>query len=134
MPDPDASSPEAIVVELRQRAEALEAQLAAVQRDTTNRIVQAELRAEAMRAGIVDMDGLKLADISPARLNDRGEVEGAGQVIAQLRRNKPWLFAGVSSSSAASAPPVQAPRQKRATEMDDSEWRAARSELLRRRF
>ncbi|GAN76367.1 hypothetical protein [Acidisphaera rubrifaciens] len=134
MPDPDAPTPEAIVAELRQRAETLEQQLASVQRDTETRIVQAELRAEALRAGIVDMDGLKLADASQARLNDRGEVEGAAQVVAQLRRNKPWLFTGASSSSAASVPPAQAPRQKRATEMDDSEWRAARSELLRRRF
>lgn len=134
MPEPDALSPEDIVAELRLRAEALEQQLAAVQRDTENRIVQAELRAEAVRAGIVDMDGLKLADVTRARLNGSGEVEGAADVIAQLRRSKPWLFAGASSSSAASVPPAQAPRQKRAMEMDDSEWRAARSELLRRRF
>ena len=134
MPEPDALSPEDIVAELRLRAEALEQQLAAVQRDTENRIVQAELRAEAVRAGIVDMDGLKLADVTRARLNGSGEVEGAADVIAQLRRSKPWLFAGASSSSAASVPPAQVPRQKRAMEMDDSEWRAARSELLRRRF
>jgi len=134
MSDADAPSPEAIVADLRLRAEALEQQLTVVQRDAENRLIRAELKAEAVRAGILDLDGLKLVDTSGVRLNDMGDVEGAPQIIAQLRQAKPWLFGSASSSSIAAPPPSQPPRQKRATDMTEAEWRAARADILRRRF
>jgi hypothetical protein len=134
MSDVDAPSPEAIVADLRLRAEALEQQLTVVQRDAENRLIRAELKAEAVRAGILDLDGLKLVDTSGLKLNDMGDVEGAPQIIAQLRQAKPWLFGSASSSSIAAPPPSQPPRQKRATDMTEAEWRAARADILRRRF
>jgi hypothetical protein len=134
MSDADAPSPEAIVADLRLRAEALEQQLTVVQRDAENRLIRAELKAEAVRAGILDLDGLKLVDTSGVRLNEMGDVEGAPQIIAQLRQAKPWLFGSASSSSIAAPPPSQPPRQKRATDMTEAEWRAARADILRRRF
>lgn len=135
MPETDATLPTAdLLMELRLRAEALERQLAEVQRQTETRIIHAELKAEAVRAGIVDADGLKLIDLSAARLNDAGEVEGAAALVADLKRSKPWLFGGsVSTSSAAAPPPAQPPRQKSAVEMTEDEWRAARAALLQRR-
>src|SRR5690349_957992 len=42
-----------------------------------NRIIIAELKAEALKAGIVDLDGLRLADLSSVKLNDAGELEVA---------------------------------------------------------
>jgi hypothetical protein len=60
-------------------------------------------------------------------------VHGAAALVADLRRAKPWLFTAGSSSSAAAAPPAAPPRPRLATEMSVAEWRAARSELLRRR-
>jgi hypothetical protein len=134
MSDADAPSPEAIVADLRLRAEALEQQLTAVQRDAENRLIMAELKAEAVRAGILDLDGLKLVDTSRVKLNETGDVEGAAQIITQLRQAKPWLFGAASSSSRAAPPPAQPPRQKRATDMTEAEWRAARAEIVRRRF
>jgi len=134
MSDADAPSPEAIVADLRLRAEALEQQLTIVQRDAENRLIRAELKAEAVRAGILDLDGLKLVDTSGVKLNETGDVEGAPQIIAQLRQAKPWLFGSASSSSIAAPPPAQPPRQKRATDMTEAEWRAARADILRRRF
>jgi hypothetical protein len=134
MSDADAPSPEAIVADLRLRAEALEQQLTVVQRDAENRLIRAELKAEAVRAGILDLDGLKLVDTSGVKLNETGDVEGAPQIIAQLRQAKPWLFGSASSSSLAAPPPAQPPRQKRATDMTEAEWRAARADILRRRF
>ncbi len=119
---------------LRARADALEQQLGQEQREAEARLVRAELKAEAMRAGIVDLDGLKLLDLSAAKLNDRGEVEGAGAMLAQLKRDKPWLFGAASSSSPATPPPATPPRQKRAMEMTDAEYRVARADLLKRRF
>lgn len=125
---------EQILNDLRGRAEALEKQLTIVQNETEQRLIRAELKAEAIRQGIIDLEGLKLLDLSVARLNEQGDVEGGASLIARLKRDKPWLFGAASSSSSASPPPSQPPRQKLATEMTDAEYRAARAELLKRRF
>jgi hypothetical protein len=112
---------------------ALEQRLSALEAEMRERVLRAELKAHAVRAGMVDLDGLKLLDISGLSLNARNEVEGAEAAMAAMRRAKPWLFGGAaSSSSAAAAPPAQAPRAKLATEMNQTEWQAARAEMLRR--
>lgn len=132
-PSPEADQTADGMAELRARAEALERQLGALQRETQARLVQAELKAEALRAGIVDLDGLKLIDLSSVKLGADGEVEGGAVLIAGLKRAKPWLFAAPSSSATAKAPTAQPPRQKQASEMTDDEYRAARAALLKRR-
>ena len=118
---------------LRARAEALELQLRQAMDDAQARLVRAELKAEAVRAGMVDLDGLKLIDPAEVKLSDSGEVEGAPQLMQRLKRTKPWLFGHGSTSSAATPPPAHPPRAKLATEMSTEEWRAARTEMLRRR-
>ncbi len=98
------------------------------------RLVQAELRTEAVRAGMVDLDGVRLLDASGLMLGPDG-VEGAAELVARMRDAKPWLFGrgGASSSSAGRAPRAAPPKAKTAMEMSEDEWRAARAELLRRR-
>jgi hypothetical protein len=118
---------------LRQRAETLERELRETTAEAERRLIRAELKAEAVRAGMVDLDGLKLLDLSAVRLGAGGEVEGAAALMSQLRRGKPWLFGQASTSSSAAPPPSAPPRTKLATEMNEEEWRAARRELLRRR-
>jgi hypothetical protein len=119
--------------DLAARAEALERKLAEVEALARSRIVQAELKAEAVRAGMVDLDGLKLLDASAVVLNDAGEVEGASGLLQAMRRAKPWLFGAASSSSVAQPPGAQPPHARLATEMGHEEWQAARAVLLRRR-
>jgi hypothetical protein len=121
------------IAELRARAEALEHRLAATQQDARSRVARAELKVEAVRAGMVDLDGLQLLDIEQVEFNSDGEIENAGHVMAQFRRAKPWLFGGASSSSPANPPPAQPQRQKLATEMSDKEYRTTRAALLRLR-
>ncbi len=96
------------------------------------RLLRAEMKVHAGRAGMVDLDGLKLMDLGGLALDERGEVAGAEARMAELRRAKPWLFRGASSSSVAAAPPAHPPQGRLATEMDEAEWRAARAEMLRR--
>ena len=97
-----------------------------------SRLLQAELRTEAARAGIVDLDGVKLVDVATLKTNEAGELVNGAEVMRALRVTKPWLF-GASSSSAARAPTAGPPVQKTALEMTAEEWQAARAELLRRR-
>jgi hypothetical protein len=135
MSDNDTSTEPSIdpIVELRARAEALERRLAETEQETKSRLIRAELKVEAVRAGMVDLDGLKLLDTKDAALTSEGELHNGAQLIAQFRRAKPWLFGNTSSSSPASAPPAQPPRQKLATEMTDAEYRVARAALLKHR-
>jgi hypothetical protein len=115
------------------RAAELERRLVELEAMTRTRVIAAELKAEAVRAGMVDLDGLKLVDAGGLAVDEAGAVQGAAALMAQLRRSKPWLFGAANSSSAAAAPPANPPRAKLATEMSMTEWRAARGELLRRR-
>jgi hypothetical protein len=118
---------------LRAHADGLERQLAEVQAKSSAKLVQLALQTEALRAGMVDLDGLKLIDPAVLSPGENGEFHGAADVIAKLRRDKPWLFGAASSSSAAVAPTAAVTRRKLATEMSLDEWRSARAELLRRR-
>jgi hypothetical protein len=99
-----------------------------------SRLVLANLRTEAVRAGMVDLDGLKLIDLSAVRLGDDDRVVGARKLMDDLRRNKPWLFGAASSSSAAIAPASQPVRQKTALEMTDEEYAAARAAVTKYQF
>lgn len=122
-----------LLADLRARAEGLERQLAEVQQLSEARLIKAELKAEAVRAGMIDLDGLKLIDTTKIKLTADGDLAGASDLMVDLKKAKPWLFGGASSSSASAPPPSQPPRQKLATEMTDAEYRAAREALLRNR-
>lgn len=117
---------------LRARAEALERELQSAVASHAAELVRAELKVEAVRAGMVDLDGLKLVDPTGLTLRENGEVDGARDLMTRLRRSKPWLFGGGSSSSAASPPAATPPAPKRATEMSYDEWRSARAAMLKK--
>jgi len=116
------------------RAEHAEAALADAQAQANARLIRAELKAEAIRAGMIDLDGLKLIDLAKVGLNQNGEVADAASILAKLKRTKPWLFGNAASSSAAANPPrPEPPRMRHASELSHEEWLAARAALLRRR-
>ena len=121
------------VAELEARCADLERQLADVKKRAESGILKAHLQAEAARAGMVDLDGLKMLDLSQVSVADDGEVHGIALLMDQARKQKPWLFAGVSTSAPGGAPPSQQPRQKTAMEMSDAEYRAAKEAILKYR-
>ena len=97
-----------------------------------SRLILAELRAEALRAGMIDADGVRLLDVASLRLSPDATLPEAPSLIARLRTAKPWLFTRSTSSPA--APPSSVPSApRRATEMTEQEWRQARADLLRQR-
>jgi hypothetical protein len=116
------------------RAETAEAALADAQAQANARLIRAELKAEAVRAGMIDLDGLKLIDLAEVGLNQNGEVADAASILAKLKRTKPWLFGNAASSSAAANPPrPEPPRMRHARELSHAEWLEARAALLRRK-
>ena len=99
-----------------------------------SRLVVANLRTEAVQAGMVDLDGLRLIDISSIRLSNDDKIIGGRKLMDDLRRTKPWLFGVTSSSSVAVAPASQPVRQKTALEMTDEEYAAARTAVTKYQF
>lgn len=96
-----------------------------VQRDADQRVIRAELKTAALKAGMVDLDGLKLLDLSGVKLNEHGEVEGAEALMAKAKETKPYLFAPTGSTSSTSAtPPAAPPVPKHAKDMTPEEYRA----------
>jgi hypothetical protein len=118
---------------LRAHNIALQQQLKETEQAAWARLVQAELKAEAVRAGMVDLDCLKLIETGSVSVDEDGSVVGATATMAKLRRDKPWLFQQPNSSSVAHAPPAAPARPRMATDMTLEEWRRARAELIRRR-
>jgi hypothetical protein len=119
-------SPEARLLEL-------ERELATQHAAHQVHLIRSEMKAIAIRAGMVDLDGLTLLDLTAARLGANGEVEHADRLMEDFRRAKPWLFKTASSSTTAPTPPSTPPAARRATTMTHAEWQSARAELLKHR-
>jgi hypothetical protein len=115
------------------RVTALEQELTATRIQANTRLMKSELKAEAIRAGMIDLDCLKLLESSDLKLTDDGAVPDAAAVLANLKRDKPWMFAKANSSHPASTPTPEPPKAKTAMDMTHNEWRAAREKLIRRR-
>lgn len=70
------------------------------------RVIRSELKAVAVKAGMIDLDGLKLADTTKVKLDEKGEVEGADALIEQLKKDKPYLFGTTGgTTNTTTAPP-----------------------------
>ena len=125
--------PEPEPIDYAARSVALERELAEVRATSDARFLRAELKTEAMRAGIVDLDGLKLLDTSTLKLTPEGTLPDAAAIMAGLKRDKPWLFGKQNTSYPAPPPAAEPPKQRKATEMTHKEWQVARSQLLKQR-
>ena len=124
-PSPDAEA----------RVTALERQVYELRSAHQAALLRVGLRHEAQRAGMVDLDGLKLVDPASVTLDAQGELVGAAAMMTELRRAKPWLFGlgvGAATSSSHAAPPAQPAQVRRAPDMSHDEWQLARAALLRR--
>ncbi|HTQ70967.1 MAG TPA: phage scaffolding protein [Acidocella sp.] len=98
------------------------------------RAVTADLKVAAREAGAVDIsDALKLLDRSKLKINDDGDVENAAELLAELKKAKPYLFGDAKTSSTAEPPRPKAGDGKKATEMTKEEYAAARAAMLGRR-
>lgn len=113
-----------------------------VRNENNARIINTEIRAQATKLGARDVDDLlKILDASDITIDDKtGNVVGADKAIEKLKEAKPHLFGEASQSTASKseAPNPSKNEGKKATEMTDEEYQAAKatfigSSALRRR-
>jgi hypothetical protein len=106
-------------------------ELARLRSEFQTRLLNASLRAEAILAGMVDLDGLKLLNLSDVHLDENDSIIGGRSMMDSLKAKKPWLFRPTSSSSAAIAPSALPVRHKTALDMTDEEYAAARAAVIK---
>ena len=126
--DAEAAIAAAKAAEEKAAADTAAARTAAEQA-ANDRIIRAELKAEAIKAGMVDLDGLKLADLTSVKLDDQGNVTGAAEMLTALKESKPYLFTAAPVHSSQPNPPPPAPKpgdKKSAKDMTPEEFAAAR--------
>ncbi|HHW4685708.1 MAG TPA: phage scaffolding protein [Xylella sp.] len=100
--------------------------------DAEARLIRAELKAAALKAGMIDLDGLKLADLSRVTLKDDGTLEGADALMERLKKDKPYLFGPPATTSHLGKLPDPAPATpKKATDMTAEEYVVAKAAALK---
>jgi hypothetical protein len=109
-------------------------EVARLQGEFQARLIAANLRTEAVRAGMIDLDGLKLINLSAVRLDENDMIIEGRKIMTDLRRAKPWLFGAPSTSSAAVPPLSQPIRPKTAMDMTAEEYTAARTAVTKHHF
>lgn len=102
---------------------ALTERVAAAEKAANDRVLRAELKAAALKAGMADLDFLKLADLSKVTLDESGEVQGAEDLMVSLKEAKPHWFGQPSqgTSSTATAPKPDQAGPKTAKDMTPAE-------------
>ncbi len=111
--------------------------IAAVREEARGHVLQAELRAHATRAGILDLDALKLADLGAISFDENGDIVGIDEAIASLRDRKPYLF-GADVAALAPGTTTQTHRPPQAAKpaaidargLSREAWRTERDRLL----
>jgi hypothetical protein len=51
-----------------------------------------KVQVEAVKSGIIDLDGVKLADFSKISFDENDNLVGTAELIEELKKNKPYLF------------------------------------------
>jgi hypothetical protein len=120
----------ATVTELKAKLEAAEVARTTAETAARDRTVKTEIRAAAKAAGAAnDGDALAFIDTTKVTFNDAGEPTNIAELVAQVQKDKPYLFGSKSTSSTVVVPPVKEPSTKRAIEMTQEENDAALTAL-----
>jgi len=96
------------------------------------RLIRSELKAAVLKAGIVDMDAVKMFDISSLEVNEDGDVVGIDDLIDEMREAKDYLFnkeAKDTTSNKKTPGDATSPKSKSALDMSDDEFIAGAKEL-----
>jgi membrane protein involved in colicin uptake len=97
-------------------------------KDAEARVIRAEVKALAIKAGIVDIDGLQLADLSGVAFDDKGNLAGATEALDALKKAKPYLFT-TTTASTTGKPPADTKGGKSVRDMSPEEYAKERRRL-----
>lgn len=102
-----------------------------VLKEVNKRYIRAELKAEALKAGLVDIDALRMFDTSTLEINESGDVVGVADLIDEMKVSKPYLFQGYAkdTSSDKKTPGADKITSKNALDMSDEEFAASARDL-----
>ena len=107
-----------------------EAKVKAAESAANDKVMRSELRALAREAGILDIDDLKLIDVSSLKVNEHGDVIGADALIKAFKEAKPYKFKETSSTSNTDPKPKPEPgKAKKVSEMTPEERKAEAKRL-----
>jgi chromosome segregation ATPase len=104
-----------------------------------SKALMADLKVAAKDAGMIDLDGMKLLDSGKVELDENGELKNGEALMAALKEAKPFLFKSEATpdpkkkdntSNPQNPPDPKPPTKKKATEMTDEEYQAARREVM----
>lgn len=101
------------------RADAAQAE---ADKKVTQRLIRAELKAAAIKAGIVDLDGLAFVDYEKLKLKDDGTIEGADEQLAALKEKKPYLFGTQGTTTGPKPPSPSDPKVVDVRKMSTAEY------------
>jgi hypothetical protein len=98
------------------------------------RVIEAELKAQAVTAGLQDLDFLKMIDVSTLKISEDGGIEGLEKAISDFKASKPALFAAEKKSSSSKNEKLPNDNEKEnafdAFKVTDEEYRAKKSEMF----
>lgn len=73
----------------------------------------AKLQVLALKEGMVDPDGLKLADTSKITVDDKGELVGTEDLFKGLKETKPYLFGVTGNTTQPKTPKKQGEHEEK---------------------
>lgn len=84
---------------------ALETAQVEADKKAEQRVMRAELKAEAVKLGMIDLDGLAFLDYSSVKFDEKGELTGGADALSKLKEAKPHLFGEVGKTTSTSKVP-----------------------------
>lgn len=103
------------------------------QKAADDRVLRAELKAVALKHGVVDMDALKLLDLSKVKLLENGDLEGADELFEAAKKAKPYLFAAPTVGTTLKSPVPKNGEPADVRKLTSVEYAAAKKEATRRK-
>lgn len=94
------------------------------------RVMRAELKAHAVKAGLVDMEALGLLDLSSVKFNDKGELEGVDALFEEAKKSKPYLFGAQNTGSTEKKPPPAENTPKDVRKLSPAEYEAEKAKMF----
>ena len=99
------------------------------------RIVMAELKAEAIKAGIINHNDLKILDLNSIKLDEKGDVIIPKDFFDSAKKERPYLFkiSGAESGNTTITTPSPSPTniKKKLSEMTKDEYEASKNNIIK---